>query len=565
MHDRHERRAAEQAALAERRAHSASRTAANVAASKVREAEMNLELANRVQGRHVVREFARMLKPMDGPARSRREVIDPRLMTDEALFALSKALVRIDKYDWKANGRPDQMFPEDAIIWLLCAGRGFGKTRAAVEKVREVCSKSNMRVAMIAKDHRALRDVCLEGVSGLLACIPPNEIRKIHKGLGDVSVEMMNGSVIKGYTAMEPDAVRGQAFDMVWGDEFSSWPRNRAQDMLDQARLTMRESRIGSICILSTTPKRIPHVIDLFELAKDPVERITITRGRSRDNTALNEEWHRQMERKFGGTRLGRQELEGELVLDNERALWSGRMVDEGRWDPLCSCRKDTCVCAFEIPALIGVMTGVDPSGSKDGDATGVVTCGWDRNKVIYVLENKTRNGDPGERYGAVAMSAYMHGSGEIWYESAYGGDNAAFGIQQAWKNFQANGDIPMEKKCPPLKPSTIKGDKAARAMPVVALYEQQMNIPERRRIFHDQPSVVNGLAKLEEEMLSWETDSKKSPNAIDALVHCVRQIMRRTGQDPTTFSSPASPLSTRRIPTPAARQIGGGFNPYGR
>lgn len=479
--------------------------------------------------------------------------LDLRLMSDEQLLAMKEALLRVEKYDWSANARPEQRVPKDYIIWLLLCGRGWGKTRAIIEAVREYCAVPNTRVAIVSKDHRQLRDVLLEGVSGIVACFPPEDVLKIHKGLGDVSVELVNGSTIKFYTAGEPDAVRGQSFDVIVGDEFASWPKNKAQEMLDMLRMCQRESKMGSKVILATTPKRIPHVMDMLKLAEDPIEKVVIARGTSRDNTVLTEEWHRQMERKYGGTRLGRQEIGGELVLDNERALWTGRMIDEARWVD----EEDAKGNEIPMPKLVGVMTGVDPSGSKDGDQTGVITVGWDKDKRLYVIENKSTDGDPGVRYRAVCMSAYENNSIEIWYESAYGGDNAAYGIGQAWKDCVREGLIPEGKKCPPIRPSTIKGDKAARAMPVVQLYEQQMNRPDIRRIYHLHPTDLNGLAKLEDEQLIWETDAKKSPNAIDALVHVTHAIMRKLGLMPSSVTSPVSAHSTRRVR--------GGFNPFAR
>lgn len=527
------------------------------AANQRKDAERNAAREEQREIRGIATRTVARMEKQSGRAVKPQQPIDLRLMSIDELEDLVKTLLRHEKYDWRANARPSQLFPEGCITWLLMAGRGFGKTRAAVEAVREVCMNTpGASVAMVAKDHRALRDVCLEGRSGIIACFPPEDIKKIHKGLGDVSVELTNGSVIRGYTAGEPDAVRGQAFDMIWGDEFAAWPKNRAKDMLAQLRLCLRESRVGSVCILSTTPKRIPHVVEMVKLAEDPAEKIVVTRGRSRDNTALTDEWHRQMEREYGGTRLGRQELDGELVMDAERGLWTENMIHDARWDPSCKCNKDVCVCSFDLPQLLGVMTGVDPSGSKDGDATGIVTVGWDKDKQLYVLENKTTKGEPGVRYNAVCMSAHRHGSGQIWYEAAYGGDNAAFGIEQAWKNLQRDGLIPEDKKCPRTMPSTIKGDKAARAMPVVHLYEQQVANPGVRRIWHVAPTLDNGMVALENEQVSWETDDKKSPNAIDALVHVCRAIMNRigiTGQ----ISSPASPHSTRRMPR-------GRYDPYG-
>ena len=788
------------------------------------------------------------------PVSKKQAPVDFRLMSLDKLQELAAQMLRADKYDWRANARKSQIYPEGAKIWLMLCGRGFGKTRAAVEEIRNVCKKPGAKVCMIAKDHKALREVCLEGKSGLIACIPPEEIKKVHKGLGDIKVELVNGSVIIGYTAMEPDAVRGAAFDCIaagefvetqrgavpielvvpgdyvvtragwrpvthqwlackgvecvrvtsgdasvvctpdhrvwtetrgwvaavdlahedvilcqtwknecaqgasarsaektaarpwslarslltdmrcavenatpesawrtrrpggpgtpkggthsvaytmlsnanatslpgvwrksvrasgperpngaptiqnagwkmtasrlrgvalgwptrlasvpsrlrfapcrefapvgpsapswttwsrspraaaptcttsnscafhatntsttacrqpvlvarssirvepagrhdvydltveehheftvgdilvtnciWGDEFAAWPKNRAQDMLDQALMTMRESEHGVRCILSTTPKRIPHVVEMVKLALDPTEGIVVTRGSSRENTALTEEWFRIMERKFGGTRLGRQELDGELVLDVEHALWTGRMMDEARWP------EDE-----DLPVFSGVITGVDPSGSKDGDATGIVTVGWvSKTKQLFVLDNPTTKGEPMVRYSAACMSAFRWNSTEIWYESAYGGDNAAFGIEQAWKHLQNEGLIPEDRRCPRIQKSTIKGDKAARAMPVVALYEQQVKKPEFRNIWHVQPTETNNIASLEDQMVSWETTDKKSPNDIDAAVHACRAIMRRLGME-AHVGSFANPLNKRRINR-------GGYDPFGQ
>lgn len=473
---------------------------------------------------------------------------NPDLLTDHQLKEIAEILRRIDQYDWRSHARADQLPPEgDWKIWMMLCGRGFGKTRAGAEYVREECLKNpGIVVAAIAKDHRALRDVILEGESGLVACTPPEHIKKIHRGLGDVSVEFTNGSKVICYTAGEPDAVRGQSFSMVWADEFSSWPRNKADEMLEQARMCLRRSTTGARAIITTTPKRLPHVIDMVKLADDPEEQIVITRGTSRDNPMLTAEWHRMMERKYAGTRLGRQELLGELVMDVDNCLFTGDMIEAAQWP------SDD-----KLPLLVGILTGVDPSGSSDGDATGIVTIGWTKDKTLYVLENKSTNGTPDHRYSEVCRSMHRWGATEAWVEAAYGGDHGVYGVQQQWMALQRSGEIPEDKKCPRVQLSTIKGDKAARAMPVVALLEQQMNNPDVRRVWFDVPGEGNGIAALIDELLGWDTTSKKSPNAMDALVHACRQAMRKLGLEAATISSPASPHSTRRLNR--------GFNPYGR
>jgi phage terminase large subunit-like protein len=333
-------------------------------------------------------------------------------------------------------------------------------------------------------------------------------------------------------TAEAPDSVRGRSFDAAVADEYAVWSRNKAQDMLDQLRLCLRDSSNPRI-IITTTPKRVPHIVDLVKRAEAGEEGLVVRRGKTSDNTKLSKVARDMLYRMYGGTRIGRQELEGILLTDVDNALWTADMVEGARW-----------TSDEDFPPMVGVITGVDPSGSETGDATGIVTCGWDKNKVIYVLENRSTQGTPAHRYSEVCRSARRWGAGQIWSESAFSGDSSIYGIGQQWKNLVDSGEFPDGSVCPAIKPSTIKGDKAARAMSIVALYEQQL-ITGKMRIVHPVHTEGNGIAALEEEQLSWDTSSKKSPNAIDAMVHAARQIRRRTG-DESVISSPAR--SMRRI-----------------
>lgn len=505
---------------------------------------------SKATGRHTVKEVSKQVALYDQPG-VLDDRLDPRFLDDDTLLQLVDKLEYVDRYDWRgANARPEQLPPVEWLIWLMLAGRRFGKTRAATEYIREMCEKTpGFRVAAIAKDHRALRDVCFEGKSGLTAVIPQQhwQQKNYKKGLGDVSLVLDNGSVIIGYTSAEPDAIRGQAFDLIWGDEFAAWPRHRAQEMLDQATFTMGESEDCRM-ILTTTPKKLPHVKDLIRRAEDPTEQIVITRGRTEDNTALSQRALKVLRDRYDGTRQGRQEMDGELIEDVEGALWTDVMIEVARWDS-----ED------EFPKMVGVVTAVDASGSADGDQCGIVTIGWDKDKVIYVLQNATRGGSPAERYEAAARSAHDHGASELVYESAYGGDNIAYAIQNAWEQLQRTGEIPETSKCPRLFKSTLKGDKAHRAGPVAQLYEQQANLPDKRRVWHPIPDTDNDIVKLEEELTSWTPIKEpgqaaaKSPNGLDALVHGVRRIMFRLGME-----GHVSRASGNR------RRRNGGYNPFG-
>lgn len=460
---------------------------------------------------------------------------DVRLMSDAQLAAFGKALVAADRFDWRgANARPEQIQPKSYRTWCIICGRGWGKTRCSSEAVREWClARPGCHIAVIAKDHRSLRDVSFEGVSGLINVFPQDmwNARDYHKGLGDVSLKLLNGSIIYGFTSEAPDAIRGRAFDAAICDEYAAWARNKASDMLSQLWFCLRDSPDPRV-IITTTPKRVPHVVDLIKQVRAGEEGMVLTTGKTSDNVALSQVAVDQLHRMYAGTRMGRQELDGELLTDVDNALWTLEMVEAARDDE-----------SLDVPPMIGVITGVDPSGSADGDATGVVTIGWDSSLVIHVLDNSTTGGSPAERYTAVCMSAYIHGATEIWSEAAYGGDNAVFGIQEQWKNLMEAGII-TGSVCPPVRLSTLRGDKSARAMPVVTLYEQQMALPDRRRVVHPRPTLANGIAKLEDEMVTWSTESKKSPNAVDAFVHATRQAMLKLGME----QSVSRPNTARRV-----------------
>lgn len=488
---------------------------------------------------------AKATKPVDS--------IDPRLMSDDDLVASIRAALEADRYDWRGSrARPEQIQPAHYRTWLVLAGRGFGKTEIGTQAIREWCSIPDQRIAVVGADHRAIRDTLLDGPSGLLKVFPPEDVRSYKSGLGDVTVTLMNGSVIYGFPAENPDSVRGRAFDGVLCDEYGAWNRNTAEDMIAQLWFCMRDTPDPRM-IMTTTPRRVPHIVNLIKRSEASEPGLVVTRGRTRDNKALSEVALQQLERMYAGTRMGRQELEGELVLDVENALFTGDMVEGAHWD-----LKDKDGFPLPLPPMIGVVVGLDPSGSKDGDATGVVTIGWDKDKTLYVLENTTRNGTPAERYTAVCMSAFRHGAGEVWFETSYGGDQSAYGVEQQWKNLIEAGDIPVGARCPRMMPSRVKGDKAGRAGPVVTLYEQQLTVTDRKRIWHASATVENGLTTLEDEMLSWSTDSNKSPNALDALVHAARAVMRLTGQE-ITFSAPVRATQTGA----PARRVSGGYRVY--
>lgn len=489
------------------------------------------------------RETERLVQQMSPQHRStgkHMRVPDPRFMTDAELLGYAQTLIEKQKYDWSENARPDQREPEDYAVWLMLAGRGWGKTRTLTETVRKWAEeKPGIRIGIIAQDHRALRDTVFEGVVGLRAVIPPQlwDERSYKRGLGDVSVVLNNGSIITGYTAGQPDTLRGPEMDAVAFDEFAAWPKNLADETMSNARMTLRASENPRI-IIATTPKRIPHLMKMVKQASDPKARIVITKGRTVDNTALSGQALADLEYQYGDTRKGRQELDGELLTDVEGALWTLEGVDHATWPEFTDDGEPNPLPVFDM-----VITGIDPSGSAKGDATGIVTLGYNHSlRQIFILECKSTDGLAAHRYDEACLSAHRCGANLIVVEGSYGADNCILAVEKQWKHLVDTGAINAVQ--PRATLSNLKGDKVAKVSPVAALYEQQLK-GGVMKIWHLKATIENGLTALEDEMTSWgpvdeSGKAMKSPNSIDALAHAGRRAMKDLGME-TTLSRPSS------------------------
>lgn len=507
-------------------------------------------------------------------------------MTDDELEAHVLALTAsIDqdrdarRYDWASKRRDNQVYPPGADLWLLLAGRGFGKTRTAAEEVRRRGEVKPLHIAVVHEGDRDVREICFEHpTSGLLAVIPPHMIRRGRGGRrayvessGDTTLTLVNGTVFRAFSSNDPDRLRGFAFDGYWCEEFAAWGRKSKQSKptatLEQLEFCLREAE-DPFGIITTTPRRVKHVKDLVERAKDPVERIVITRGTTMDNAAnLSPVVLARLERKYGGTAMGRQELGGELLDEVDGALWTLASIERARW-------------RGPLPDLVEKVTVVDASGSEDGDATGIVTLGRarpgtdlpyapDRPVVetaaelreavaaaareaarlddpgpILVLGDDSTAGPPADRYAAVCRAAHRHQVGVILYESNYGGDNIALGIKNTWEELLRQGEIPAGEIMPSLVPVPAKGTKFDRAQPVAALYpSEQRPVPG---VWH-----AGAFTELEEEQTTYEANSKWSPNRLDALVHGVRHFL---GED----KGPAAISTSVGVRRPTSARLGG-------
>lgn len=387
-------------------------------------------------------------------------------------------------YDWSRWARPSQMVPAGEWDgWLIIAGRGYGKTRTGAEVIRaEVESGRSSRIALVGETSADGKDVMVNGESGILACSPPWCMPRFTSSgsNGRPKLTWPNGAVATLYDAREPDQLRGPQHDFVWFDELAKY--RYAEAVFDQAMFGLR---LGTAprWIATTTPRPISLLRRLMVLPG-----VVVTRGRSDDNLSnLSPSYQRNVIARYRGTRLGRQELDAEILDDIPGALWSRRSLDEAR--------------VQAPPPLIRIVVGVDPAASSGETANenGIIVGGIAQNGQGYVLEDWSLRGTPDE-WARKAVAAFRkHGADALIAEVNQGGEM----VEQVIKSV---ADIPV-------KSVRASRGKYVRAEPISALYEQG-------RIHH-----VGTFPELEDQMISFTPERAAdrsdgySPDRVDALV----------------------------------------------
>jgi len=392
--------------------------------------------------------------------------------------------------DWDFWGRPKQQIPPGQwFIWLILAGRGFGKTRTGAEAIirwqnpsKRVESPSTIkgasRFALIGQTTPDVRDVMLEGESGIITCSPSyNKPRYIASRR---VVEWPNGAVAYLYSGDEPDQLRGPQHEKGWVDELVKF--KAMQEAWDNFEMGLRLGALPQ-AIVTTTPQPKPLIKDLI---KD--NDVFLTSGSSYENISnLATSFIKRVIKKYEGTRLGRQELHAEILGDVIGALWKTETLDKYR--------------VMVAPTLRKLYVSVDPAvTNKDkSDETGIIICGESDDNQYYVLN------DESEKLGAdawarkVIMLFHRHRANKVVAEVNNGGDLVSTVINLI------DPYVPVEKVF-------ASRDKYTRAEPVAALYEQG-------KVHH-----VGVLAKLEEELTEW-VPGDKSPNRLDACVWGVTKL----------------------------------------
>ena len=386
------------------------------------------------------------------------------------------------RYRWTLHARPEQLPPPgDWRTWLVLAGRGWGKTRGGAEWIRSAMESGRFgRAALVAPTVEDARDVIVEGESGLLAICPPWDYPKWEPTKRRLT--WPNGAMATTYSADRPDRLNGPQHDIAWADELGVWRRLESWDML------MFGLRLGPdprVCV-TTTPKPWAKRI-LKQLMED--ENTVVTGGTTYENIAnLASAFVERIIKRYEGTRLGRQELDAELLEDAEGALWKRTEIDSGR--------------VGQAPDLIRVVVAIDPSATSKvtSDEAGIVVAGLGANGHGYVLDDRTLRASP-HGWGSAAVQAYYRWRADrIIAETNNGGEMVELTIRTVDANV-------------PYKGIHASRGKRTRAEPVAALYEQG-------RVHH-----VGAFPELEDEQCGWEPGDP-SPNRMDALVWAFTELM---------------------------------------
>lgn len=366
--------------------------------------------------------------------------------------------------------RRGQRFPGgDWLVWLLLSGRGFGKS-FTLSSVANAWARKFPVFAIVGATSDDVRRVLVEGESGIPA-VAPRWFRPEYKKT-DRLLEWPNGARGYFYTAVEPDRLRGANNYGGLCDELAAW--DNPEETWTQLQLTLR-SGVRPRTVVATTPRPIPII---RRLATDPMTYLTT--GSTYENPNLAESFLHEVEKRYGGTRLGQQELEGQIVLDVAAALWKPTFF---QYRPLDR-------------ALRRVVVAVDPTGG--GDACGIVVAGALTGDTYIVLEDATMNGSP-EQWAATAVRCLDRWKADcIVAETNYGGDMVLSTLKQF------NPDTPVRKV-------TASRGKVVRAEPISLLYEQG-------RVAH-----LNPFPELEQQLLLFDSEQgymgAGSPDRADALV----------------------------------------------
>lgn len=438
------------------------------------------------------------------------------LARKKILEELHRRQILLDQYDWAQHARPSQLPPSgNWYAWCILAGRGFGKTRAGAETIREWATTGIIkRIALIGNTFEDIRNVMIEGQSGLLRVHPPNTV--IYNPSTN-TLRWKNGCLATAYSAEAYESLRGPQFDCAWIDELCKFSQPRA--VWDQLMFSLRLSDSPKV-VITTTPRPIKLLSDFF---KDP--RIVITQGSTYENQANLSKVYIENLQQYSGTALEKQEIRGELLdlsglwkeqdiqywptaqapqeesnLSNQQNL-GRRLTEEAPSQELPNDfinppeihqhAQLKSVKSQNLPKMKYTIVGLDPAATSHGDETGIVTVGIDDNRRIFVLDDVSGHYSPATWAEKVREQYTKHSATTI-----------------VAKGNQGREMISRILRGLPVHMVHAQRSKTARATPVAMLYEQ-------KRVHH-----VQKFKELERQLLEFE--SCKSPDRVDALVWAV-------------------------------------------
>lgn len=389
--------------------------------------------------------------------------------------------------DWRFWARPEQIAPPGNWQgWLILAGRGYGKTRVGAEHVAKFASENpGCRIGLVGETAADTRKVMVEGESGLLNVGPASARPKYQPS--NREVRWPNGSIATTYNGLEPDQLRGPQHHMLWYDELAKM--RYAQEAFDQGMFGLR---LGDDprWIATTTPRPIPLIRQLIKQSG-----VVVTRGRTADNLSnLAPSFRQNVIDRYAGTRLGRQELDAEILDDAPGALWTRRGLDENR--------------VASAPPLCRVVVAVDPAVStgENANESGIVVCGLADDGHAYVIDDCTGVYTPDQLARQVQAAYRLYSADRVVVEVNQGGALVAAVLRSV------NANLPITEV------HATRG-KYVRAEPVAALYEQG-------RVHH-----VGAFAALEDQMTVFTPERLNtgvSPDRVDALVWGMTHLFDR-------------------------------------
>ena len=398
---------------------------------------------------------------------------------------------------WHEIARPEQRIPKtEKWLWLILAGRGFGKTRTGAESVMEMINSGKYKsIAIVGKTISEARDVMVEGCSGILSTtlaqkmyveqeqkIENYEVLKFNFYRSRNVIIWENGTKAYLIGADHYEKIRGYQFDLVWLDEFAKY-----QYPEETWKQVMFSLRLGDDpkCIITTTPKPLKILKNLMD-SKDTY----LTQGSTFQNEKnLSLRFLNTIKETYGNTWLGKQELEGKLLMIKENTVWK---------------KSDIRYSKIEEENLERIVIGVDPavSSSDHSDETGIIIAGIGYDENIYVLDDLSGKYNSHDWAKIICRACYDYKATCIVAETNNGGDLVGAMIKTI------NQFVPFKQV------HAIKG-KLARAEPIALLYSNN-------RVFH-----VKEFCELEEQMcdLSYDDKIEKSPDRVDALVWAISEL----------------------------------------